>query len=30
MIDRGLPSADAERIAAPDDVAAVFAKHRPA
>jgi hypothetical protein len=29
-IDRGLQAADQGRFAAPDDVAAVFAKHRPA
>jgi predicted transcriptional regulator len=29
-IDRGLRAADAGRFAAPDDVAAMFAKHRPA
>jgi len=29
-IDRGLAAADAGRIATPDAVAAVFAKHRPA
>jgi hypothetical protein len=29
-IDRGLLAADARRFAAPDDVATIFAKHRPA
>jgi predicted transcriptional regulator len=29
-IDRGLQAAEQGRFAAPEDVAAVFAKHRPA